>query len=334
MNITMQITNKQLDFISDVDLKKALLERLNELDRVFLVNANYSTLFGAIGAIEGIFKHIALIYKDEIRDSPTYPRIRGKNKKNFDKLTLEELYVELKNLDILPAISEYEQLYTLFRNYRNFIHPLAQINKGWDVELGQAQMAIGLLNTTIQNLDLNIFIGKHIFEKVAGNPYYDSKKVLHLVVADTPHHSFLILKRPTFQKLHIAFDLDLPHGSLLNFVFNFVGDGDFKMLRLDNRRSRPNFPNSVLRSSQKYSWNYSLRANPQKPPDAEQFPVGIDIDFARRSFEFVIANTLYTYQDFSGNPKNLFNEVHPDKKIGFFNEEGPAKLSNLEIVVV
>jgi hypothetical protein len=332
MNINTQITNKQLDFISDVDLRKALLERLDELDRVFLVNANYSTVFGSLGAIEGIFRHIALIYKDEILSSSTYPRTRKGNKKEFNHLTLDELYIELKTLEILPDISEYEHLYKLFRNYRNCIHPQEQVLKGWKIDLGQAQMAIGLLNATTQNLDRNIFIGKHIFEKVAGNPYYDSKKVLQLEFIGTPHNSFLILKRPISQKLLITFDVDLPQGSLLNFVFNFVNEGDFKMLRLDNRRNRP-YPNAVLRSSQKYSWNVSLRANPLKPPDIEQFPVRIDLDFSSRLFEFIVNNVIYTFEDLDNKTRHLFDEIHQNRRVGFFNEVGIAKLSNIEIEV-
>ena len=88
----MQITAKRLNFINDVDLRNDLQTRLEELDRVVLANANYSTIFLAIGAIEGIFKHVAEIYKSEIRSSPTYPR-SGKNQtlKPFDKLSINEL---------------------------------------------------------------------------------------------------------------------------------------------------------------------------------------------------------------------------------------------------
>ena len=53
MEITPQLTTKHLDFIHDADLRQALRDRLEELDRVFLVNASYSTVFVAIGAIEG-----------------------------------------------------------------------------------------------------------------------------------------------------------------------------------------------------------------------------------------------------------------------------------------
>jgi hypothetical protein len=325
-----QVTNKQLDFINNIDLRNALIERLDELDRVFLVNANYSTVFGALAAIEGIFKHIASIYRDEIRISSSYPKTSKGNKKRFGYLTLNELYVELTNLGILPHIPGYEDLYNLFRNYRNFIHPQAQVSKGWEIELGQSQMAIGLLNATIQKLDKNLFIGKHIFEKVAGAPDYGPVEGLHLKEGDTPHNSFLILKQSIAQKVFITFELELPQGSLLNFVFNYENDGRFKMLRLDNRIHQF-YPNAVLNSYQKYSWNVNLLANPQKPPDIELFPVEIEIDFSKKQFEFLADNIVYTFADLVGDEKKLFYEIQEDKRVGFFNEVGPARLSNIKI---
>jgi hypothetical protein len=333
MDIITEVTNKQVDFIDDIDLRKMLLERLNELDRIFLVNANYSTVFVAIGAIEGIFRHVAAIFKNEIKASPSYPKnSKGKNKK-FDDLTIDEAYEELKNLGVLPDISEYRHLYHLFRNYRNCIHPQAQVNKGWDIRLGQAQMALGLLNTTIQNLDRIIFIGKHVFEKLAGAPYYDSSKTLHLKVSTTQHHSFLILNKPISQKLSITFDLELSKDSLLNFVFNYVDEANFKMVRLDNRPvSR--CPNSVLKSTQKYVWHEIFLANPRKPPEKEQFPVSIRIDLPNNIFEFMVDGQAYTFEDSKGNPKQLFDQVTPSTRVGFFNEVGPVKLSSITVDAV
>ena len=330
MEIGTQVTNKQIDFINDVDLRKTLLERLNELDRIFLVNATYSTVFVAIGAIEGIFRHIASIYRNEIKGSVSYPKNSRGKAKRFDKLTLDEVYEELKNLDILPDIPQYKHMYHLFRNYRNCVHPQAQVLKRWDIQLGQAQMALGLLNATIQNLDRNIFIEKHIFEKLAGTPYYDSSNTLHLRLDTTPHHSFLILKKPIPQKLLITFDLELSRNSLLNFVFNYVNEGDFKMARLDNRPIA-HCPNAVLKSTQKYVWHEILYANPRKLPEKEQFPVRIEINFLNSVFDISVDGIPCTFEDFGGNVQQLFGQVTPSTRIGFFNEEGPAKLSNIAI---
>ena len=138
---------------------------------------------------------------------------------------------------------DYNALYELFRQYRNCIHPQAQIQKSLSIELGQAQMALGLLNATILNLDQNVFVGKQIFEKVSGSPQYDSRGVLHLQLDRTPHHSFVVLRKPVSDNISLKFDLHLTPNSLFNFVFNYVNEGDFKMIRLDmtnlNNRGMP-----------------------------------------------------------------------------------------------
>src|SRR5208283_2084647 len=144
-----QITQKDLSFINDLDLRVTLLERLNELDRVFLVNGNLSTVFLSISTVEGIFKHLANIFKTKIQALPNYPPdpVKG-GPKDFGKLTIDDLYLLLKDLNILPDVNNFDQVYKLFRDYRNFIHPQAQVKKDWPAGLGQAQMALGLLNAT------------------------------------------------------------------------------------------------------------------------------------------------------------------------------------------
>ena len=146
MEIATQVTVKQLDFIDDVDLRLALDQRLEEIKRVFMVNAHYSTVFMAIGTIEGIFKHIAARYEAEIKASNSYPQHPNGKRKKFDELTIDELYIQLRELHIMSAIDEYPALFRRFREYRNCMHPQAQTKRGWKIDIGQAQMALGLLN--------------------------------------------------------------------------------------------------------------------------------------------------------------------------------------------
>ena len=75
------------------------------------------------------------------------------NLKDFGNLSINELYLLLNDLKLLPTIENFDLIYKLFKDYRNFIHPLAQKRKDWPINLGQAQMAIGLLNATIGYLD-------------------------------------------------------------------------------------------------------------------------------------------------------------------------------------
>lgn len=329
MEIRTEITRKEINFINDIDLRAVLRDRLNELDKIFLVNANYSTIFLAISTIEGIFKHVANIFKNDIKASSYYPKDSKGKLKKFDKLTINELYILLKEQNVLPAIKNFEHVYDLFRDYRNFIHPQAQTKKAWPTDLGHAQMAIGLLNATVSYLDRQIFIDKEIFEKIAGNPDYDSSKILNLRLLNSPLHSFLVWNKPVSNTLFLNFDLDLPKDSVFNFVFNFANEGSFKMLRLENRQI---YKNCVLHCTQKYFWRERLIADPESPPDKPVFPLEIKIDFKKKEFTFAVDGTLYSFKDINTNKViNLFTELKPDLKIGFFNEVGPVSLSNIRL---
>lgn len=329
MEIRTEFAKKNINFIDDIALRKILLERLNELDRISLVRGNYSTIFLAISTIEGIFKHISSIFRNEIKQSPNYP-LNWKNKrKKFSKLSINELYALLKEHDILHDIPRFEEIYDLFRNYRNFIHPKAQKQKAWPVDIGHAQMALGLLNVTIDNLSGQRFIKKEIFRKIEGNPDY-SNSVLTLEFHGTRLHSFLVSDRPISNNLSLNFDLELSPDSLFNFVFNFVDDGNFNMLRLDNRKI---YPNCVLQCTQKYLWKPILFADPINPPEKPLFAVGINIDFQKKVFSLDVDGDIYSFKDPNGNVKNLFDEIKRNLKIGFFNEVGTVKLWNIGLLV-
>jgi len=328
------LTKKELGFINDVDLRNDLFARLKELERVDDVEAYYSIVFLSLSIIEGIFRHIAKIYKKEIQSSSQYPINEKEQKpKEFDKLYIEELYVLLRELKIIPPEPDFQQSFELFRKYRNFIHPQAWVKKRWEVGLGQAQMAIGLLNSTIQNFEKNVFIDKHILEIIAGNPSYDSDGLLHLPMNGTRHRSFVVVRQILMNKLEIDFNLSLSHDSILNFVFNYNNDGDFKMIRLDSR-SDESFYNCVLESSQRYRWKIILRATPESPPERDLFPVRINIDIPNGVFDFIVDDLTYSFQDQkTGKTKPLYTLIRPNFRIGFFNEVGRARCENITIKI-
>ncbi len=330
METQTEITTKEISFINDIDFRNILYDRLNEIDRVFTVNANYSTIFLSISTIEGIFKHLAEIFKDDIKQSTIYPITQKGKRKQFDKISIDEFYPLLREIGILPKIEELEKIYKLFKDYRNFIHPQAQKKKSWAIDLGQAQMALGLLNATLSFLSQNIFIGKDIYQKVAGRPDYDKDHVLHLNLDRTSLHSFVTTKSTVAESFSLSFDLELPDNSIFNFVFNFKDDGDFKMLRLDNRR-HPDKPNCLLRCNQRYFWIPIKVAKDRCPPSSKTiFPVKIEIDKSNKLFRFMVDGKEYQFVDKKGKTSDLFAEFTPGLKVGFFNEIRPVKLHNIE----
>ena len=330
MEIQTEITKKEISFIDDIDFRNILYDRLSEIDKVFIVNANYSTVFLSISTSEGIFKHLSSIYKSEIKQLPIYPTNQGGKRKRFDKISIDELYNLLKEIGILPEIQDFEKIYKLFKDYRNFIHPQAQHKKAWPVDLGQAQMALGLLNATLEHLSHNIFIGKEIYQKVAGNPGYDKNKVLHLNLDRTRVHSFVITKRHITNTLSLSFDLEFQGKSVFNFIFNYKSIGSFKMLRLDNR-CEPKKANCLLHCTQRYFWREELFSEDPFPPAKPIFPVQIKIDRTKKLFRFIVDGKDYSFKNGSGVKIDLFDEFISDLQIGFFNEVGPVKLHNIKL---
>jgi len=330
MELKTEVTRKDLKFIDKTDLRNVLLERLSELDRVFLVNANCSAIFLSISCIEGIFKHIASIFKVELNQSSNYPRNSSGKKKSFDKLTITELYTLLKEQNLLPG-PQLDNIYTLFKDYRNFIHPQKQMKMDWPIDLGQSQMAIGLLNATITSLSKKIFIEKNIFTVIEGNPDY-SENILYLKLHRTPLNSCLVLEQPVSDKITISFDLELPKKSILNFIFNYSDENSFKMIRLDARET-PEFHNCLLHCTQKYFWRKIFVAQPQKPSSDTLLRVEVSIDFGNQIFTFNVNSKQYIFKEpTSGAERDIFKEIVPNKKIGFFNEVGPIKLQNVKLM--
>ena len=232
-----QITRKNIDFISDKDLRVVLDERFAELDKVFLANANLSTIILSISSIEGIFKHLANIFKKQIKNSPDYPKNEKGDKKKFSKLTIEEIYKLILERDILQEIENFDNIYKIFRKYRNFIHPIKHKRDLWPVGLGQAQMAIGLLNATLDQIAKHIFIEAEIFERISGRPRFDLSRQLNLeMIKNIPTNSFMVSKREINAKFNLNCNVELGEDGVFNFIFNCVDESNFKMLRIDSRK--------------------------------------------------------------------------------------------------
>ena len=327
INIEPQITIKNLDFINDKDLQIILRGRLDELDRVFLSNANLSSIILSISSIEGIFRHFAKIFKKQIQSSSNYTKINGE-KKDIDKLTIEEIYELLTEQDILKRIENFVNIYKLFRNYRNFIHPQEQIKESWPVGIGQAQMALGLLNATIDQISKYIFIGTKIFETISGRPRYDLSNVLHLDLANIRTNSFMVSKHKIDSLIKCKFILELGEKGVFNFVFNFSDIGSFKMLRLDNRKM-DNTRNSLLYCKQPFYWDFEADADEKNPPSGE---IQVEIEINKITKIFVLKVNGKNYKFIKGGREiNLIDELDHKLKIGWFNEVAPVKLANLEI---
>jgi hypothetical protein len=204
---------KTLNFISDMELRRILEYRLSELDKITMVGASYSILFLSMSTLEGILKHLKKLFRHKIKAL--------KKEENSDKSTINKLYTELINASIIPKVEHFEQISELGGKYRDFIHPHAEKDEKTVIDLGEAQLALGLLNATVGLLSDRLFIGDYTFRTIEGNPDYYSE-ILRLEKQHTPLHSCLVYDKPVSQTGLLALTSTCPQELFLIFFSIFA----------------------------------------------------------------------------------------------------------------
>ena len=200
-------------------------------------------------------------------------------------------------------------------------------------------MESGLLNTTIEQLSYYLFIEKQILDVKAGYPdYYKSRKgkVLNLQLDPSSANrlnSFVLISKSIDKYVKLKFELNMQPSSIFNFVFNYRNEGDFRMLRLDNRDDdNPHYVNSILSCTQKQYWHQHYFSKTEKPPPAPAL-VELEIDSEKKFFNFSVNEKNYAFIDMNENEIELGSLIEPGLQIGFFNEIGSVEIKDLEIAL-
>jgi hypothetical protein len=106
--------------------------------------------------------------------------------------------------------------------------------------------------------------------------------------------------------LDISLNVELSTDSIFNFVFNYVDESNFKMLRLDNRDLQRT-PNSLLYTKQKYDWHIVGVAENKQPPEGT-ISLKIRIDTSKKEFAFIVNGENYKFFGKNGEKIDLFQE--------------------------
>ncbi|MBL7204351.1 MAG: hypothetical protein ISS63_08460 [Desulfobacteraceae bacterium] len=137
------------------------------------------------------------------------------------------------------------------------------------------------------------------------------------------------MKRKIDSEFNVKFDLELGKSGIFNFVFNFVDDSNFNMLRLDSR-DQERTPNALLFSRQRFHWYIVAEAEERQPPHGV-LRLEIEIKTGENRFRFMVNGKQYTFFKENGEKVDLTEEFRAGFKVGWFNENAPVKLSNIEI---
>lgn len=322
VQIQLEATSKDLNFLSDPELAETIRTILAEIDNLMIVNAHRSMVYLCMSALEGILSNVLMLNINKIKTFSSYPKEKGGQLIRYEDVDLIDKIKIAKELGIIAP--EFLDTFQKFRQFRNYMHPLREVKNKEPLDTGLGQVALGLINHTISKLEKIRFIEERIWQVLSGIPVYiaGQKQIDFKAYHPIPTHSFLFTKDYVGQNLEISFDLHMGDYHVFNFVFNYEDDQKFHMLRFETRK---NEFCAVLHCDHKYAWRF-VDGYKEKwdVKTAEPNSVRIRID----------SGDLKVY--LNGNEQLQGKKILWDnqKGIGFFNEVNSVYISNLLVSTI
>jgi hypothetical protein len=323
VQIQLEATSKDLNFLSDPELAEIIRTILTEIDNLAIVNAHRSMVYLSMSTLEGILSNVLALNINKIKRPPfPYPKKKGGALKDFDKLVLDEKIKLAKELGIIAP--EFFDTFKKFKVFRNYMHPMLELKNKHPLDIGLGQVALGLMNHTISKLERIRFIEEKIWKVISGIPVYNSSqsqiefKLFHPLRT----HSFLITEDYAGNGIEVNFDLHIEKDAVLNFVLNYENEERFHMLRFETRK---NEFCGVLHCEHKYAWRLIDEYNSKwNIKTTELNNVSIRIDSTNLKLY------LNGKEELSGKSVPCDNK----KYIGFFNEINNVYINNLSIATI
>lgn len=321
VQIQLEATSKDLNFLSDPELSETIRTILVEIDNLVIINAHRSMVYLCMSALEGILSNVQMLNINKIKKFSSYPKKDGQLMRYEDVDLIDKIKIA-EELGIIA--SEFLDTFQKFRQLRNYMHPLREVKNKEPLDTGLGQVALGLMNHTISKLGKIRFIEERIWQVLSGIPVYiaGQKQIDFKTYHPIPTNSFLFTKDYIGQNVEISFDLHMGDYHVFNFVFNYENDQKFHMLRFETRK---NEFCAVLHCDHKYAWRF-VDGYKEKwdVKTAEPNSVRIRID----------SGDLKIY--LNGNEQLQGKKIPWDnqKGIGFFNEVNSVYINNLLVSTI
>jgi hypothetical protein len=322
VQIALEATSKDLNFLSDPELAQIIKSILTEIDNLAIVQAYRSMVYLSMSTLEGILSNVLTLNINKIKTFPSYPKKKSGGLKNLDRLNLAEKIQIAKDLGIIAP--ELFETFKKFKEFRNYMHPVLEVMSKQPLDVGLGQVALGLMNHTISKLDKIRFIEEKIWDVISGIPLYDSsqKQIEFKLFRPLRTHSFIVTKDYAGCNTEINFDLHIGDEAVFNFIYNYENEERFNMLRFETRK---NEFCGILRCEHKYAWQLIEEYNSQwriKTTEPNKVLIRIDAD--------ILKVYLNGNEELSGKSISCDNK----KYIGFFNEVKNVYLKNLSIKII
>lgn len=312
-----ELTTRELGFISDPDLALVISGLLDEIDRVFSVRGFRSALYLSVSAVEGILKHAIRLNINKAEQASKYPKKEG-NPKRVEKLDLFTCIEVCSEISLIPP--NLQSTYNALRDFRNYIHPHLELSSKDKINIGIAEMGIGILNQTLLGFDKLRFIRGATWRVISGNPQYsldNSKLTLNRAKPGTG--SFVITDDYCGKDFTLKYDAIIQKDAILNFVYNFESEGSFRMIRIDKRTGSDE---GLLECTEKHFWRKKCQF--KKSLDPNKYKHSIEISVSGNSLGFKVDGVLLELT--SGDW-----DYDSSKGIGLFNEILLVTIENLNV---
>lgn len=139
----------------DGTVNETLKHRLEEIKKCLTVDAPLSVLFLAGSTLEGILLGIALQHPKEFNQSKSSPKDKEGKVKQFQDWTLSN-YIDVA-YDVGLLMEDVRKFSHSLRDFRNYIHPFAQVSSGFNPDKHTARICWQVLKAAIYQLTENKF---------------------------------------------------------------------------------------------------------------------------------------------------------------------------------
>lgn len=310
------MTLKSLAFVSDSKLRQILTDILLEIDNIASIGALRSTLYLSMSTLEGILTELIKINLKGAEQF--FPKNKNGQLKKLKDLVFDEKITIAKDLEFIEK--EYYEIFQKMKDFRNYMHPYAELKDGKKIDLGASQISLGILNHILNTLGGLRFIGDQVWSVVSGEPVYElSSDTVEFNRGNTRTDSFITTKGFLGKDINVSFDLVLSNNGLLNFVYNYEQGSKFNMLRFDARNENDNgflFCKHYAEWDYVEKFKYKLKTN---------IPNKIEINCASKGFGLRINGDRIKFSD------NKYTKFDRSLPIGFFNELVSLTVDKLKI---
>ena len=326
------LTNKNLDFLSNEELINVLRSTLEEIDQVASLGAHKSTTYLAVSAIEGLFGELLKLKKLQSNTVPpdiwpTYKDCDGnKHPKKFENLTLHEKEQILQNMGALHP--DFKTIYKTVRKFRNYIHPDAEMDNRTPIKQSVAQLALACLNAFIEQYECVRFVAEHEWQLPYGLAQVPVSNVIHMPQNPGDHVSLLVSELPAKDFRKITFQVSIPPGGIFNFVYNYYSKNQFMAARIEGRESQngKGLDNGRLRCIKWRVWSVNARYTDVSEPSPKLREHSMQVIFdPPGTLSVIVDGKILAFEG------DISWDFDPQGKVGFMTEWGLVSIVDLEV---